>query len=265
MLTLDPDAATARIDPDAASAKTGSGAAPAKTGPGAAPAKAGSGAAPAKTARAEGVNSDRFVRHAYFPTLVYQYDVDGREQLNKNLLDLTYAEREGGVANNKSNTAELGSWHSATNLHKNPDYLPILTEVDAVLGRMSEELHYAKDHVLKVTSMWSIINPPGNGNRAHVHPNSLWSGVYYVSAPENAGKIEFIDPRTVIIMNQPKYENKKKRPRECWQKVNFKPTPGRMVIFPAWLYHGVDTNMSKEKGRAGDRVIVSFNINQVRI
>ena len=82
--------------------------------------------------------------------------------------------------------------------------------------------------------------------------------------PESGGKIEFIDPRTVLIMNQPKYEDKKKRPRECWTKVNYKPVAGRMIIFPAWLYHGVDTNMSKKKGRAGDRVIISFNINQVK-
>jgi uncharacterized protein (TIGR02466 family) len=209
--------------------------------------------------------SERFVRTNYFPTLVFQYDVENSQALNRTLFDLIYAERERdrtGV--NKSNTAELGSWHSATNLHKNPQYAPLLTEVDTTLGRISQELRYAKDHFLKVTSMWSIINPPGNGNRAHVHPNSLWSGVYYVQAPEGAGQIEFIDPRTVLIMNQPKYETKKKRPRDCWTKVNFKPIPGRMIIFPAWLYHGVDTNMSKEKGRAGDRIIVSFNVNQVR-
>ena len=217
-----------------------------------------------RTASAEVAGSDKIVRTLYFPTMIFQYDVESSENLNKNLLDLTYAERERGIAVNKSNTAELGSWHSATNLHKNPDYEPLLTEVDAALSRISEELNYAKDQVLKVTSMWSIINPPGNGNRAHVHPNSLWSGVYYVQAPENAGKIEFIDPRTVLIMNQPKYETKKKRPRECWTKVNYKPIPGRMVIFPAWLYHGVDTNMSKEKGRAADRVILSFNVNQVK-
>lgn len=209
-------------------------------------------------------DSERFVRADYFPTMIYQYDVENSGRLNKILLDLTYAERERGIAVNKSNTAELGSWHSATALHKNPDYEPLLTEVDAALSRISEELRYAKDQVLTVTSMWSIINPPGNGNRAHVHPNSLWSGVYYVQAPENAGKIEFIDPRTITIMNQPKYETKKKRPRHCWTKVNYKPTPGRMVIFPAWLYHGVDTNMSKEMGRTADRVIVSFNMNQVR-
>lgn len=205
---------------------------------------------------------DKFVRTLYFPTMIFQYDVENSENLNKTLLDLIYAERDTGIAVTKSNTAELGSWHSATALHKNPAYDPFLTEANAALSKISEELNYAKDQVLKVTSMWSIINPPGNGNRAHVHPGSLWSGVYYVQTPENAGKIEFIDPRTVIIMNQPKYEAKKKRPRECWTKVNYKPVAGRMIIFPAWLYHGVDTNVSKEKGRGGDRVIVSFNVNQ---
>lgn len=212
----------------------------------------------------EVIDPERFVRNSYFPTMIFQYDVKDCEQLNKTLLELTYAERERGVAVNKSNTAALGSWHSATMLHKDPAYDPLLKEIDTALGRISDELRYAKDQALRVTTMWSIINPPGNGNRAHVHPNSLWSGVYYVQAPENAGKIEFIDPRTVIIMNQPKYEAKKKRPRECWTKVNYKPVPGRMIIFPAWLYHGVDLNTSKEKGRAADRVITSFNINQIK-
>lgn len=212
-----------------------------------------------RVAAAEG-----FVQKPYFPTLIFQIDVEHSENLNKTLLDLTYAEREHGAAVNKSNTAELGSWHSATNLHKRAEYARLLVEVNSALERISKELSYASDYALKVTSMWSIINPPGNGNRAHCHPNSLWSGVYYVQAPENAGKIEFIDPRTALVMNQPKYETKKKRPRECWTKVNYKPVAGRMIIFPAWLYHGVDSNTSKEKGRAADRIILSFNVNQMK-
>jgi uncharacterized protein (TIGR02466 family) len=224
-----------------------------------------SGIAKAKSSAGGTASSERFMRTLYFPTMIYQYDIPGSEQLNKTLLDLTYAERDSGIAVNKSNTAALGSWHSATALHKSPDYAPLLTEVDAALSRISAELNYAKDQALKVTSMWSIINPPGNGNRAHIHPGSLWSGVYYVQAPEGAGKIEFIDPRSVIIMNQPKYEAKKKRPRECWTKVNYKPVAGRMVIFPAWLYHGVDLNVSKEQGRAADRIIISFNVNQIKL
>lgn len=208
--------------------------------------------------------TDAFVQKPHFPTLIFQNDVPNCNELNKTLLDLIYAERESGVAHNKSNTAELGSWHSATNLHKNSDYAPILDEIHSALARISDDLTYSKEHALKVTSMWSIINPPGNGNRAHCHPNSLWSGVYYVQAPENAGNIEFIDPRTALVMNQPKYETKKKRPRECWTKANYKPVPGRMIIFPAWLYHGVASNISKEKGRAGDRIIISFNVNQTK-
>ena len=218
----------------------------------------------ASPAAVELSGADRFVQKTYFPTLIFQNDVEGSVHLNRTLLDLTYSERELGVAVNKSNTAELGSWHSATSLHKNPAYEPLLTEIDLTLSRISEELCYAKDQVLKVTSMWSIINPPGNGNRAHCHPNSLWSGCYYIQAPKGAGSIEFIDPRTVIIMNQPKYEDKNKRPREVLTKVSFKPIPGRMVLFPAWLYHGVAPNMSEEKGRAGDRVIIAVNINQVK-
>src|SRR5688572_15194755 len=100
--------------------------------------------------------SNRFLRKDYFPTIIFQYDVEDSEHLNKTLLGLTYAERERGIAVNKSNTAELGIWHSATNLHKNPGYEPLLTEVNAALSRISEELHYAKDQILKVTSMWSI-------------------------------------------------------------------------------------------------------------
>jgi len=217
-----------------------------------------------KSTRAEASGSDRLQRTLYFPTMIYSYDVENAESLNKSLLDLTYAERENGIAVNKSNTAELGSWHSATALHKNRDYSPLLSEVNSALSQISNELRYAKEQFLKVTSMWSIINPPGNGNRAHIHPGSLWSGVYYIQAPEGSGNIEFIDPRSALIMNQPKYENKRKRPRECWTKVNLKPVAGRMVIFPAWLYHGVDSNLSKEKGRAGDRIIISFNVNQMK-
>ena len=209
--------------------------------------------------------TDSLSKTNYFPTMIFQFDVDNHDELNRSLLESIYAERErdrGGV--NKSNTAQLGSWHSHTGLHKNPEYAELLSHVGSVMSRMSKELSYATDHVLKVTTMWSIINPPGNGNRAHVHPGCLWSGVYYVHAQEGAGQIEFVDPRTVVIMNQAKYIGKKKRPRDCWTKVDYKPVPGRILIFPSWLYHGVDPNMSKESGRKADRVIVSFNISQVK-
>ena len=40
------------------------------------------------------------------------------------------------------------------------------------------------------------INYPGGFNRPHLHPNSLFSGVYYIKAPKNSGNIIFYDPRS---------------------------------------------------------------------
>jgi len=38
---------------------------------------------------------------------------------------------------------------------------------------------------------------------------------------------------------------------------------GQMIMFPAWVSHGVEINESKEKGEKGWRVSVSFNFIQV--
>jgi uncharacterized protein (TIGR02466 family) len=218
----------------------------------------------ASAAEAKGAGVDSLERKAYFPTLIFQYVVENSADLNKVLLDLAYGEREQGIAANKPTAAEVGSWRSATNLHKSSGYEPLLAEIDAALSRMSEQLRYAKDHVLKVTSMWCVITPPGYGCRAQCHPGSLWSGCYYLQAPEGAGSVKFIDPRTTIIMNPPKYESKTKKARECLTKVDVKPVSGQMVIYPASLYHERDINLSKEEGYAGDRAFVGFNISQVK-
>ena len=88
------------------------------------------------------------------------------------------------------------------------------------------------------------------------------SGVYYVQAPRNSGRIEFIDPRTQNLMSPVKYIPDTKRPQICWTKVQYEPVAGRMLIFPSWLYHSVRPNRSKAKGKDADRIIVSFNLSQ---
>ena len=56
--------------------------------------------------------------------------------------------------------------------------------------------------------MWSNINPPGGMNRAHQHPNSLWSGVYYIKAPKNSGHLKIDDPRSSAAMVRPKQKKR---------------------------------------------------------
>lgn len=208
---------------------------------------------------------DEVLRSAYFPTLVYSAMLHDAPSVNKTVMNAIYDERakdEDGIE--RSNFRSLGGWHSQNNLHRDSRFKGLASRIEKVGAEISKDLRYHDDYELKITTMWSIANPPGSSNRAHVHPGALWSGVYYVHAPKNAGKIEFIDPRTVHLMNSAKFKAGTKRKTESWTKVKVTPVPGKVLFFPSWLYHSVEPNLAEGTGREAERVIISFNINQVK-
>jgi uncharacterized protein (TIGR02466 family) len=208
----------------------------------------------------------KFAKRAYFPTLIFQIDLEDPTALNERLLTAVYDARERDMKGiERSNMPELGGWHSHNELHKSADFSEITNLIGDATRKIGEDQGYHEKYHFKIGTMWSIINPPGSANRAHVHPGCLMSGVYYIQAPKDAGNIEFIEPRTAYLMNQPRFQPNAKRSKENWTKVRFDPVPGRMIIFPSWLYHAVDTNMSTEEGDKSNRVIISFNLNQVKI
>lgn len=209
------------------------------------------------------ISDDSFSGELYFPTVVFSITCSDHIKLNKYLVDLIYAERErdhDGIE--RSNFKKLGGWHSHNNLHKEAAYQPLTDRIHQAGARISQKLGYHPDKHLHVGTMWSIINSPGSSNKSHIHPGSHWSGVYYVNTPKDAGDIEFTDPRTPHIMNQPSFIPNKKRGQESWTKVRYTPKAGRMLIFPSWLYHSVDPNLSEKTGKDGERVIISFNMSQ---
>ena len=89
-------------------------------------------------------------------------------------------------------------------------------------------------------------------NQAHIHPNNLLSSVYYVKAPKNCGKIIFNNPNQISLNRFPK-DLKKTEFSANLQKIE--PREGVLLLFPSYLWHSVEPNLSDE-----DRIIVSFNI-----
>lgn len=204
----------------------------------------------------------------YFSTQVFSFQLDEEiaEMANGVLLKEIHSERKRDRKGlQRSNFRSLGGWHSQNDLHKRPQYKKLTDFISACCTSISEQNGYDRSYRLQVMGMWSVINPPGSSNRSHIHPASLWSGVYYVQTPKNAGKIEFTDPRTQQLMMPARYVPNKKRPPTCWTKVNFTPKSGLLLIFPSWLYHSVAPNLSENKGTDGERVIISFNISQVAV
>jgi len=199
--------------------------------------------------------------------MVYSHkisDEQKRNRLNSKLTSLIYGEREEDLDGiQRSNYRSLGGWHSHNNLHKERDYKPLIKEINSICSFISKQCGYDPAYELRIGTMWSIINGPGSWNKNHVHPGSLWSGVYYVQSPKDSGNIEFTDPRVVSVMSQPRFENGRKRPQQCWSKVNFTPQAGKFLVFPSWLYHSVAPNLSSDSHPPNnDRIIISFNLSQ---
>lgn len=195
------------------------------------------------------------VRADLFPTPVYAVMLPDAAAMNAGLLasiEVERAQDEKGLE--VSNYVHLGGWHSRTTLHREPDFAGIANAVRQLARHVSQDLNYAPERRLDIDAMWAIVNAPGASNQAHIHPGSLWSGVYYVRARGKAGDIAFIDPRTANLMRQPRYE---KRPEICQTEIRHAPQPGCLLLFPSWLYHLVHPNLSDE-----DRVILSFNLSQ---
>jgi uncharacterized protein (TIGR02466 family) len=103
-----------------------------------------------------------------------------------------------------------------------------------------------------ITQSWLNINKPGEYHHNHSHPNSIISGVFYISTEED-DKITFTDP------NHSTREVLKFKPKEynIWNSTNwFFPTiTNELILFPSWLNHKVEPN---EKATT-DRISISFN------
>jgi uncharacterized protein (TIGR02466 family) len=111
--------------------------------------------------------------------------------------------------------------------------------------------------------MWANINYSGGYNRPHVHPNCLFSGVYYVKTQPNCGNLVINDPRPGVQLKMPKTKvsidntDMFRMPRELWREAHIQPIQGRLIMFPSWLWHCVETNNSNDI-----RISVSFNFIQ---
>jgi uncharacterized protein (TIGR02466 family) len=190
-------------------------------------------------------------RNDWFPTPVWNSVIDNYQQLNAPLLQEIAAEQQRHQQGEKWSNV-LG-WHSVNNLHQR-ESLGELNKIilQNVLGIAKFLRWDLQQFSLEITTCWAIVNGKMAYNSVHNHPNSILSGVYYLQAPENCGGIYFSDPRPASQMLIPPMEE-----FNLWTypKVSYKPHEGTMLLFPSWLLHGVEMNMSEEL-----RVSLSFNI-----
>ena len=188
------------------------------------------------------------IKEGFFPTIIYAEDF--KLDTNKIAQDIIqWSNQNKGII--KTN---VDGWHSETNMHEKSEYKPLVNELFRMAHQIFEEEWLEREPFLG--NMWANINPFGGYNKPHVHPNALFSGVYYVKTPPNCGRLIGQDPRPGIQTCMPT-RKKGQPPKHLWRDVHLQPQENRAIIFPAWLWHSVEPNQSNE-----NRISVSFNFIQ---
>ena len=184
-----------------------------------------------------------------FPVLVHQFDVNGFDEVQNELIDYSYSKRKDdpkGVC-----ISNRGGWQSQ-------DF--DVTNKDDVLQSFLANCLSVFPPIKKSTDLyvngWININEPNGQNVKHNHPGAMLAGVLWIKCPKNCGDILFDNPTGFNSYNEiNSYTTDFKDKFNFHHSYFFPPTEGRMLIFPAYLEHLVKENKSNE-----DRISVSFNI-----
>ena len=189
-------------------------------------------------------------RELHFPTPIYIADIKHptlNQELERDIV--AWSNKDKGITR-----TNVQGWHSTTNMNELPEYQSLVRMLYECQKTIYQQEHYESEPFLG--NMWANINPPGGMNRAHQHPNSLWSGVYWIKTPENCGDLKIDDPRSSAAMCRPR-QKPGELPTRLHRETHYKPIAGRCIMFPSWLMHCVDPNNSNDI-----RISVSFNFMQ---
>ena len=183
-----------------------------------------------------------------FPTLVWklQLNADLRQAMEARIL----AALE-GIRRDLPRLAPGLGWQSEQILHQREDFRDLVACVNHAAQGILCFLRIGYDAV-EITGCWANVLAKGAAHKAHSHPNNFLSGVYYLRTHPGTDTINFHDPRTQTGIIRPPVTE---LTSENTDQVVVKVKNGSLLVFPSYLQHSVDANMSDE-----ERISISFNV-----
>jgi uncharacterized protein (TIGR02466 family) len=193
------------------------------------------------------------LRHV-FPTPIWTFTFPRAEVVNPSLRQVILEAAQTYPSHGRSN---VGGWRSRNDLFhwEAPEVKDIGAWImDCV--RQIVEATAAPERFRGTISVvgWASVCRTGNYNAPHVHPDSAWSGVYYVDTGEPdetmplGSCLELLDPRSAAGgVNTPG--------DPFGHPVQISPRAGQLTVFPSWLTHWVHPHSGRR-----ERIAISFNV-----
>ncbi len=181
-----------------------------------------------------------------FDTPVIVDELPNASSINTTLAPLILARREQQPGVTISN---IGGWQSE---HDVTDW-----GGEAIQHLLNHIAAMATGHCVDIVSpraarhrwahdIWANVSPPQASNQMHTHPGAYWSAVYYVDDGSDqhdgsqGGELVLEDPRMpMIAMSMPNLRLRSTNGSVHEPQLRMKVRTGRIIMFPAWLNHGV--------------------------
>jgi len=190
----------------------------------------------------------------FFPTVIQVSQVENAEELNKRLLKAIY-EIKATTPNSKPRgwCCELyTTMCTPFGLLEREEFKEIRDVIEQKTLSYANALKYdVKQHKPKINECWVNVYSMTHSQELHRHPNSVFSGIYYVKAPKDSSPTLFHSEVSDIMLEPPITES---NPLNT-HVTALDAIEGRMIVFRSWLRHSVLPSTVAE-----DRVTIAFNV-----
>ncbi len=119
----------------------------------------------------------------------------------------------------------------------------------AALGAGQGPLRSRNSGDYRIAGAWSVRLRPGGFHKDHFHSQGWLSSAFYVQTPDAA--LDHADRQGWIRFGQPPFKTTPPLPAEYFVR----PRPGRLVLFPSYMWHGTVPFTTDER-----RMTIAFDI-----
>ena len=140
-------------------------------------------------------------------------------------------------------------WQSHDGCERNPTFQKCMNRIEQFFIDEVMPFHglNPSECKLNINNSWGNINDYSAWNAPHLHNGCWYSGVFYVHADGDEGRISMIDTHQKVAADFPH------SPRTPTAEY-FEPMTGEVILFPSGLMHMVEPNPTNK-----ERYSISFN------
>lgn len=146
--------------------------------------------------------------------------------------------------------SDVRPWASDDLLHHREEWAHAQDCILAAAGRYAEAQGILYQN-LYITSMWVNAQYQRQNHAPHRHPNSLFSGIWYLDTPPGSQCFMLYDPRSGSDVIKPRTKN-------VQGNIGVAASAGVMLMWPSWLMHSTQSITVNELDRP--RISLAFNV-----